>query len=229
MKSKAHILVVDDEPNVLVTYRLILQQQGYEVTAALSSDEARKALAEENIDLLLCDLSLEKQENGFDVIEFGRQRNPAMPTLLLTGYATQEANDRAEELGIPMLFKPIDIKELLQTISEMLRDEYEQNGRRPAKTSPAAVKTAKVAKKKKVSKPQPHCEYGEVPASGSQLCATLDQGLCARTGCGARCAAGGPVRVRHHSVASQCLVRARWVLAESAKWYTRLPMEISPP
>jgi DNA-binding NtrC family response regulator len=126
MKSKAHILVVDDEPNVLVTYRLILQQQGYEVTAALSSDEARKALAEENIDLLLCDLSLEKQENGFDVIEFGRQRNPAMPTLLLTGYATQEANDRAEELGIPMLFKPIDIKELLQTISEMLRDEYEQ-------------------------------------------------------------------------------------------------------
>ncbi len=75
---------------------------------------------------MLCDLSLEKQENGFDVIEFGRQRNPAMPTLLLTGYATQEANDRAEELGIPMLFKPIDIKELLQTISEMLRDEYEQ-------------------------------------------------------------------------------------------------------
>ena len=32
MKSKSHILVVDDEPNVLVTYRLILQQQGYEVT-----------------------------------------------------------------------------------------------------------------------------------------------------------------------------------------------------
>ena len=126
MKSKAHILVVDDEPNVLVTYRLILQQQGYEVTAALSSDEARKALAEEDIDLLLCDLSLEKQENGFDVIEFGRQKNPQMPTVLLTGYATQEANDRAEELCIPMLFKPIDIKELLQTISEMLRNEYEQ-------------------------------------------------------------------------------------------------------
>lgn len=126
MKSKAHILVVDDEPNVLVTYRLILQQQGYEVTAALSSDEARQALAEEDIDLLLCDLSLEKQENGFDVIEFGRQKNPQMPTVLLTGYATQEANDRAEELCIPMLFKPIDIKELLQTISEMLRNEYEQ-------------------------------------------------------------------------------------------------------
>ncbi len=126
MTRKSHILVVDDEPNVLVTYRLILQQQGYEVSAALSSEEARKSLAEEDIDLLLCDLSLEKQENGFDVIDFARQKNPDIPTVLLTGYATPEANDRADELGIPMLFKPIDIKELLQTISEMLRNEYGQ-------------------------------------------------------------------------------------------------------
>jgi len=126
MKRKPHILVVDDEPNVLVTYRLILQQQGYDVSAALSSEEARKALNQEDIDLLLCDLSLEKQENGFDVISFGRQKNPELPTVLLTGYATQEANDRADQLGIPMLFKPIDIKQLLQTISEMLRNTYEQ-------------------------------------------------------------------------------------------------------
>jgi DNA-binding NtrC family response regulator len=126
MKRKFRILVVDDEPNVLVTYRLILQQQGYEVSAALSSEEARRSLAEEEIDLLLCDLSLEKQENGFDVIEFARQKNPDIPTVLLTGYATPEANDRADEMDIPMLFKPIDIKELLQTISEMLRNDYEQ-------------------------------------------------------------------------------------------------------
>ena len=126
MQRKCHILVVDDEPHVLVTYRLILQQQGYEVSAALSAEEARKMLLERKIDLLLCDLSLERQENGFDVIEFARQIDPEMPTLLLTGYATQEANDRADESGIPVLFKPIDIKELLQTITELLRDVHEQ-------------------------------------------------------------------------------------------------------
>jgi DNA-binding NtrC family response regulator len=126
MKRKFHLLVVDDEPNVLLTYRLILQQQGYDVSAALTSDEARKVLAAEEVDLLLCDLSLEKQENGFDVIDFGRRKNPEMPAVLLTGYATQEAIDRAEGLGIPMLFKPIDIRQLLQTISEMLRNQYEQ-------------------------------------------------------------------------------------------------------
>lgn len=127
VKSKSHILVVDDEPNVLVTYRLILQQQGYEVSAALSSEEARDALSTRQIDLLLCDLSLEKQENGFDVIDFARHQNSNMPTVLLTGYATPEANEHAEKLGIPVLFKPIDIKELLETISHLLKENYEQH------------------------------------------------------------------------------------------------------
>ena len=126
MKRKWHILVVDDEPNVLITYRLILQQRGYDVSAAVSSEEARGVLGEQSIDLLLCDLSLEKQENGFDVIDFARQRNAAMPAVLLTGYATPEANDRAQELGIPVLFKPIDINELLETISALLKENYEQ-------------------------------------------------------------------------------------------------------
>lgn len=126
MKRKSRILVVDDEPNVLVTYRLILQQRGYEVSAALSSEEARATLAEHEIDLLLCDLSLEKQENGFDVIEVARLKNPQMPTVLLTGYATPEANERAEQMAIPVLFKPIDIKELLNTISQLLKENYEQ-------------------------------------------------------------------------------------------------------
>lgn len=125
MKRKSHILVVDDEPNVLVTYRLILQQRGYDASAAISSEEARRALTQEQIDLLLCDLSLEKQENGFDVIEFARQRDAGVPAVLLTGYATPEAIDRAQELGIPVLFKPIDIKELLETISVLLKENYE--------------------------------------------------------------------------------------------------------
>lgn len=126
MTNKRHILVVDDEPNVLVTYRLILEQQGYHVSAALSSDQALRILEQEPVDLLLCDLSLEKQESGFDVIAFGRRVNPNMPSVLLTGYATQEATDRAADLGIPVLFKPIDIRQLLQTIDEMLRGLHEQ-------------------------------------------------------------------------------------------------------
>jgi DNA-binding NtrC family response regulator len=123
--SKPHILVVDDEPNVLVTYRLILQQQGYEVNAAISSEEARNTLQKGGVDLLLCDLSLEKQQSGFDVIQFGREIDPSLSAVLLTGYASVEANDRAERENIPVLFKPIDIQQLLTVIAELLRKNNE--------------------------------------------------------------------------------------------------------
>lgn len=125
MSGKGHILVVDDEPNVLVTYRLILQQQGYQASAALSSEEARACLKKGGVDLLLCDLSLEKQQSGFDVIDYGRALDPDMQVVLLTGYASIEANDRAEREGIPVLFKPIDIQQLLEMISDLLRKTHE--------------------------------------------------------------------------------------------------------
>ncbi|SRR6266567_2124901 len=125
--DKKQILVVDDEPNVLVTYQLILQQQGFAVTAAISSEEARRCIDSVNIDLLLCDLSLEKQESGFDVIEYARKKDAKIPVALLTGYATQDANDWASERGIPVLFKPIDIQHLLETINALIANEGGSN------------------------------------------------------------------------------------------------------
>lgn len=123
VQQKKKILVVDDEPNVLVTYKLILQQQGFEVVAAISSEEAKRALETTEFNLLLCDLSLEKQVSGFDVIELARVVQPNVTPVLLTGYASQEANETAEQKGIPVLFKPIDIQQLLETISALTRKQ----------------------------------------------------------------------------------------------------------
>jgi DNA-binding NtrC family response regulator len=124
---KYRILVVDDEPSVLTTYRMILEQKGYEVLPATSSKEARRALDSEKLDLLLCDLSLEKQDSGFAVIEYARQCRPGLPSLLLTGYASNDVSERAQRDGISVLFKPIDIEEFLETISAHLRKAHEQS------------------------------------------------------------------------------------------------------
>ncbi len=121
MARKARILVVDDEPNVSFTYRLILQQQGYEANAATSTEEACKRLEEGGIDLLICDLSLERQEDGFDVINYARSVDPEIEVILLTGYASIDANDRAERDGISVLFKPVDVQQLLDLIAGMLK------------------------------------------------------------------------------------------------------------
>ncbi len=123
---KYRILVVDDEPSVLTTYRMILEQKGYEVVAAPSSEEARHALESEKLDLLLCDLSLEEKDSGFEVLEYARRLRPSLPSLLLTGYASRDISDRAQRLGITVMFKPIDIQEFLNTIATHLRNAHEQ-------------------------------------------------------------------------------------------------------
>jgi len=123
---KYRILVVDDEPSVLTTYRMILEQKGYDVVAAASSGAARKALESAKLDLLLCDLSLEEKDSGFEIIDYARSRQPGLPSLLLTGYASRDVSERAQRSGISVLFKPIDIQEFLGTITTKLRNAHEQ-------------------------------------------------------------------------------------------------------
>jgi DNA-binding NtrC family response regulator len=122
---RARVLVVDDEASVLITYKLILEQEGYLVTAAKTSEEAKKAIDEQEFDLILCDYSLEQQHTGFEVIAAARARKPDMPSVLLTGYATLETTEQARHDRIGVLFKPIDITEFLSTAAAFIRNEHE--------------------------------------------------------------------------------------------------------
>lgn len=126
-KRKRSVLVVDDESSVLFTYKLLLEQQGYEVSAVPSAAMAFNELKGKKFDLLLCDLSLEENHNGFEVIDFARQQNAGIPCVLLTGYASVEAAQKAADIGVTVLYKPIDIQEFLTTIPNVLKENYEQS------------------------------------------------------------------------------------------------------
>ena len=123
--GKYRVLVVDDEPAVLYTYRLILEQEGYVTVAVASAREALERLAAEDFHLLLCDYSLEEKRTGFEVINAARQKNPTVPCLLLTGYANQGTITEAEKADVTVLFKPIDMDEFLSTIPSKLKEAYE--------------------------------------------------------------------------------------------------------
>ncbi len=123
--GKYRVLVVDDEAAVLLTYRLILEQQGYDVVACGTSSEAIAAIEGQPFDVVLCDYSLEEQHTGFEVITAARERDPEMPAALLTGYATKDTADEASSRGIGIMFKPIEIDEFLATTSNMLRRKNE--------------------------------------------------------------------------------------------------------
>lgn len=126
MEPRGRILVVDDEPSVLVTYKMILEQQGHDVKGALTSREALELLRAQSFDLLLCDLSLEEKHTGFEVITAAREQSASTVCVILTGYASPEVADQARRDGIAVLFKPIDIPEFLSTVNESLRKAYGQ-------------------------------------------------------------------------------------------------------
>jgi two-component system, NtrC family, response regulator GlrR len=124
---KYRILVVDDEASVLITYRLILERQGYDVVACRTWRDAVAAIGRQDFDAVLCDYSLEERHTGCEVIREARKRDAALPAALLTGYATQETAHEAYSENISIMFKPIEIEEFLDTTSRMLRRSYEPN------------------------------------------------------------------------------------------------------
>src|SRR5262245_26306542 len=117
-EGKTGILVVDDEPSVLLPYGAILKTHGYAAMTAISSIEAIELLDQHEFDLLLCDYSLERRHTGIEVIEHARARKPDQKALLLTGYASLETADQANAMGVPILYKPIDLQELFRTINQ---------------------------------------------------------------------------------------------------------------
>ncbi len=121
MVESPTILVVDDEPCVLLTYSMILRHNGYDVMGVATAREAKVVLEEQPFDMLVCDLALEGSRSGLDVLDFARALYPGIPVVLLTGYATRELGEEAEGKRITVLFKPIEVKDLLDTVSRLAR------------------------------------------------------------------------------------------------------------
>jgi DNA-binding NtrC family response regulator len=123
MGERLTILVVDDEPSVLLTNSMILRHHGYEVIGVATAREAKVVLEEQRFDMLVCDLALEGSRSGLDVLEFARARYPGIPAVLLTGYATRELGEETERKRITLLSKPIEVKDLMDTISRLARKQ----------------------------------------------------------------------------------------------------------
>jgi DNA-binding NtrC family response regulator len=118
--SKHSVLLVDDEPALLLTYSKILEKHGYEVTTAKSVDHAYAKLQERMFELLICDLTLGGRRTGFDIIDLAFVLYPSIRTILLTGQEDPEIEAEAASNGVEVLLKPVEVPKLLETISRVL-------------------------------------------------------------------------------------------------------------
>jgi DNA-binding response OmpR family regulator len=115
------ILIVEDEPALVLTLSDRLRAEGYEVEAAETGDLGLRRAREGSFDLVLLDVAL-PGKNGFDVLRDMRQQKIATPVLMLT--ARGQVLDRV--LGLKLgaddyLPKPFDATELVARIEAVLR------------------------------------------------------------------------------------------------------------
>src|SRR5437867_6336344 len=116
------ILVVDDDENILSLERTILEQKGFEVTAAAGGGEALKLLAGQVFDLVLLDVMM-PEIDGFTVCRKIKEdpRLKAVPVIFLTAKGGGEALAEGFESGAVMYInKPFTANKLLTIVNTML-------------------------------------------------------------------------------------------------------------
>jgi DNA-binding NtrC family response regulator len=115
------ILLVDDEDNIRLTLSLILRERGFTVTAASSVLDAKRILEVQDFDVLLCDLNIEHEGDGFEVLQAMREINPKCVSIFITAYPALETAQRAIQGDIDgYVSKPADIEELVALLERKL-------------------------------------------------------------------------------------------------------------
>src|SRR5437763_403792 len=118
--TKPRILIVDDEPNVLLTTHAILQREGYEVEAIGEGKAALVAIRRRHYDLVLTDLKM-PEVDGLAVLGEVRKCSPLTVTVMMTGYGSVDSALEAVQLGAyEYLLKPIEVHDLKQAVRRSL-------------------------------------------------------------------------------------------------------------
>ncbi|MFY9821706.1 MAG: response regulator [Thermoanaerobaculia bacterium] len=122
MEPKRRVLIVDDEPNIVLSLEFLLRQQGYEVSVARDGEEALAAAEEQRPDLVVLDVMLPGLD-GFEVCRGLRERpeNAGLKILLLTARGREVERVRGLEEGADAYVrKPFSTRQLMKTVAELL-------------------------------------------------------------------------------------------------------------
>jgi DNA-binding response OmpR family regulator len=116
------ILIVDDEPNIVISLEFLMKKEGFEVAVAGDGEEALAKVASFNPDLMLLDVMMPKK-SGFEVCEAVRA-DPARASLQIV-MLTAKGRDTEVAKGLALgadayVTKPFSTKDLLAKVKDML-------------------------------------------------------------------------------------------------------------
>jgi DNA-binding NtrC family response regulator len=121
LPRKAHLLLVDDDPNTLASLSRAFRMAGHEVTVCDNASRAVELLRGEPFDLVFSDVVM-PGKTGIDLLEELKKAAIKTPIIMISGQANIEMAVRATKLGaLDFLEKPLSTDKLLLTIENALR------------------------------------------------------------------------------------------------------------
>jgi DNA-binding NtrC family response regulator len=121
LPRKAHLLLVDDDPNTLASLSRAFRLAGYEATVCDNAARAVELLRSETFDLILSDVVM-PGKSGLDLLEDLKAGSVKTPVVLISGQANIEMAVKATKLGaLDFLEKPLSTDKLLVTVENALR------------------------------------------------------------------------------------------------------------
>jgi two-component system nitrogen regulation response regulator NtrX len=136
--TQAHILVVDDEPDIRELVREILEDEGYEVAVAENGEAARTSFARNTPDLVLLDIWMPDIDGITLLKEWSSGGGLECPVVVMSGHGSVETAIEATRLGAhDFVQKPISLARLLSIVSQAL-DAERKTGKPPVPPPPAS-------------------------------------------------------------------------------------------
>lgn len=120
----AKVLVVDDEPNIVLSLEFLMQQAGFDVTTALDGESALALVNENPPDLVLLDISL-PGISGFEVLEQLRNQPSfkRLPIVMLTAHGREVEREKGLALGADdYITKPFSTRQLVEKVQALLNE-----------------------------------------------------------------------------------------------------------
>lgn len=124
ISDNPHILVVDDEEMVRINIVAYLEDEGYQVKAADSGEEALRILTQRYFDLMIVDMRLPGMD-GNELIIQSITHQPRLNYLIHTGSTEYRVPERLKQMGIKeeqILLKPLsDMSKIVDNIRKILK------------------------------------------------------------------------------------------------------------
>jgi two-component system response regulator FlrC len=121
---KKNILIAEDDKNIAMLIKEIIERKGDTAIVTTDGDEAYKVFSNIKFDLIITDLKMPKVD-GMSFIRMVRKKNNDIPIIIVTGYGSEKNRNLAQGYGVSqILSKPCSIVDITEAIETTLSSAH---------------------------------------------------------------------------------------------------------